>query len=139
MTKETITYTDLNGNERTETHYFALNRTELVDLEMTLEGGLQQTIQRIIDTDNRQQLYFLFKDIVLRSYGIKDPDGRGFDKTEEIRHKFEISVACDVFIMSLLNDTDKAIKFINGVVPQDAANKVKEENTNIVSIQGATN
>ena len=38
MHKETITYVDFNGTERTEDHYFNLSKTEITELEVSMPG-----------------------------------------------------------------------------------------------------
>ena len=44
MLKKTITYTDYNGNERTEDFYFNLTKAEVVEMEMSTSGGLTEMI-----------------------------------------------------------------------------------------------
>lgn len=39
MTKETITYTDLNGIQRTEDFYFDLSKPEIVKMQASAKGG----------------------------------------------------------------------------------------------------
>lgn len=39
MTKETITYTDLNGVQRTEDFYFDLSKPEIVKMQASAKGG----------------------------------------------------------------------------------------------------
>ena len=44
LTKE-ITYTDYDGNTRTETHRFNLTTTELMEMQVSVEGGLTKMIE----------------------------------------------------------------------------------------------
>ena len=48
MIKETITYTDYNGVERKEDFYFNLTKAEIMEMEMSTQGGLAEMIQRIV-------------------------------------------------------------------------------------------
>ena len=47
---ETITYPDFNGVERTEKFYFNFTKAELMELEISTDGGLSETIKNIIDS-----------------------------------------------------------------------------------------
>ena len=48
MLKKTITYTDYNGVERTEDHYFNLSKAESMEMEMSTSGGLSEMIRKIV-------------------------------------------------------------------------------------------
>ena len=48
MIKKTITYSDFNGNERTEDFYFNLTKAEITKMELSIKGGLSEMIQRIV-------------------------------------------------------------------------------------------
>ena len=39
MFKKTITYTDFNGNERTEDFYFHLSKAELAEMDLSKAGS----------------------------------------------------------------------------------------------------
>lgn len=124
MLKKTITYTDYNGEERTETYRFNLNRAEVLDMQMTTIGGYTEKLQALIDAKNTAELYRLFKDLVLRSYGIVSEDGKRFIKSDRLREEFEQTEAYVTIYMELATNTDKAIEFINGITP-DFENKAK--------------
>ena len=40
MLKKTMTTVDFGGTERTEDYYFNLTRAEIMEMELTTEGGL---------------------------------------------------------------------------------------------------
>lgn len=118
MVKKTYTFTDYNGNERTETHYFDLNESEVIELEMLTDGGLVDTIKRITDEKNNRELYLFFKDFVLKTHGRKSPDGSLFLKDDKIRHEFACSIPYNLLVKELITDTQAAIDFFNNVVPK---------------------
>ena len=118
MLKKAITFTDFNGNERTEDFYFNLTEAELTRLNFTTEGGLEAVLNQIIATQDVPQLYLYFEKIVQMSYGVKSIDGRMFDKSDEILHKFICSPAYNELIMELISSSDAAAAFVNGVIPQ---------------------
>lgn len=95
MLKKTVTYTDYNGVERTEDFYFNLTRSELMEMHLTTEGGMDEKINSIIKAKSQPELEKLFKEILLKSYGKKSPDGRLFMKNDEIRAEFEASPVYD--------------------------------------------
>ena len=127
MIKKTVTYTDYNGEERTETYRFNLNRVEVLDMQMTTIGGYTEKLQALIDAKNTSELYRLFKDLVLRSYGVISEDGKRFVKSDKLREEFEQTEAYVTIYMELATNTDKAIEFINGITP-DFENKAKALN-----------
>ena len=127
MIKKTVTYTDYNGEERTETYRVNLNRVEVLDMQMTTIGGYTEKLQALIDAKNTTELYKLFKDLVLRSYGVVSEDGKRFIKTDKLREEFEQTEAYVTIYMELATNTDKAIEFINGITP-DFENKAKALN-----------
>jgi hypothetical protein len=49
MLKKVITFTDYDGNERTETFFFNLSKAEVTEMELSLAGGLVKTIEKIVE------------------------------------------------------------------------------------------
>ena len=69
MLKKTIAYTDYNGTTRKEDFYFNLTQAEVTELEVSVEGGLVEMINRIVAAQNGKVIIETFKDIILRAYG----------------------------------------------------------------------
>lgn len=124
MLKKTITYTDYNGSERTEDFYFNLTQAEVTEMEMSTTGGLGETIRRIVNAQDQPAIIKIFKDLVLRAYGEKSPDGRRFIKSDEIATAFSQTEAYSILFMELATDSDAAAKFVNGIVPSDMSKAV---------------
>ena len=122
MIKETITYTDYNGNERTMDAYFNLNKAEIMRMEMSTKGGLAERIKRIVDAQDAPAIIEIFEDLIQRSYGMKTADG-GFVKRKEDLEAFMATDAYSELFMKLATDADAAAKFVNGVVPADVSKK----------------
>lgn len=118
MLRKTITYTDFNGNERTEDFYFNLTKAELTEMEMVTDGGLTNKLQRIVDTNDTKSMIDTFKDIICRSYGVKSEDGKRFVKNDELRNEFVQSEAYSELFMELVTDPEASAAFINGIIPQ---------------------
>ena len=121
MLKETITYTDYNGVERTEDFYFNLTKAEIMEMEMSTTGGLAEMIQRIIAAQDAPAIIKIFKELVLKAYGEKSPDGKRFIKSDDIATGFAQTEAYSILFMKLATDADAAAKFVNGIVPADVS------------------
>lgn len=123
MLKKTITYTDYNGVERTEDFYFNLTKAEIMEMEMSTTGGMTEMVQRIVAAKDAPAIIKIFKDLVLKAYGEKSPDGKRFIKSEEIRSAFEQTEAYSQLFMELATNSEAAANFVNGVIPNDAKAK----------------
>ena len=119
MYKETITYVDYNGMERTEPFYFNLTEAEVMEMEMSVKGGLAEMIQRIVDAKDQPAIIKIFKELITKSYGVKTPDGRGFRKSESLTEDFIATPAFSKMFMKLATDADAAAAFVNGIVPEN--------------------
>ena len=121
MLKKTITYQDFNGDEVVEDFFFHLSKAELVEMELSHKGGLSDALQRIIAAEDGKGIVDEFKKIILGAYGKRSEDGKRFVKNANIREEFESSEAYSSLFMELVTDTDAAVEFINGIVPQNLA------------------
>ena len=119
MLKKTIKYTDFNGQETEEEFLFHLSKAELVELEMSHEGGFVESMQKIVEAEDNKAIIAEFKKIILQSYGKKSMDGKRFIKNQTLRDEFESSEAYSTLFMELVTDTDSAIQFMNGIIPPD--------------------
>lgn len=119
MLKKTITYTDWNGEERTEDFYFNLTRVEVVELEYDVESGtsLSDWLDTLIKSKDYGKIIQTIKKIILTAYGEKSSDGRRFMKNDDIRRSFEENPAFDELYMSMVTDSKKAADFLSGIMP----------------------
>lgn len=117
MLKKTITYKDYDGNDRTEDFYFNLSKAECMEMELSTSGGMQQMIQRIVAEKDNVNIVKIFKEIILKAYGKKSPDGKHFYKSPEISNEFAATEAYSELFMELATDADAAAKFIGAVLP----------------------
>ena len=130
MLKKTITYQDYNGVERTEDFYFNLTKAEIMEMEMSTEGGMADMITRIVSAQDTPAIIKVFKDLLLKSYGTKSPDGKRFIKSKELSDEFAQTEAYSVLFMELATDADAASNFVNGIIPADIAKAAADEMKN---------
>jgi len=119
--KKTITYEDFNGETVSEDFFFHLSKAELVELELSHEGGLSAALERIIAAEDGKSIIAEFKNIILSSYGVRSEDGRRFVKNQTLRDEFESTEAYSTLFMELVTDTDAAVVFVNNVIPAGMA------------------
>lgn len=125
MYPRVITYTDYDGNKRTETHYFNLNKAEIIKL-MTMDGDytLDKKIEKLWQERNGEEIMKLFEHLIYLSYGKKSVDGRRFDKSEETKRDFMETEAYSELFTELVTDAKKAAEFFNAVVPHEMADEM---------------
>ena len=128
MLKKSIKYTDYNGVERTEDFWFNLSKAEIMEMELSTTGGLAELIQKIVKEQDAPAIVKIFKDLILKTYGEKSPDGKRFIKSEEIALAFSQTEAYSNLFMELATDADAAAKFVNGIIPADASEAAKAQN-----------
>lgn len=126
MLKETITYDDFDGKTVVEDIYFNLTKAELVEWEMSVDGGLKEHLETIINTNNGREIMAAMKDVILRAYGARSDDNRRFIKNPQLREEFESSEAYSVIFMKLAQDPEAAAKFVNGIIPKDLLDEAEK-------------
>jgi len=130
MLKKTIKYHDYNGNERTGDFYFNFSEAELAEMELSVNGGYAQMLQSIIDAQDIPSIAKVFKDIIVKSYGVKSADGVRFEKSEELSRQFTQTDAYSVLYMELVQDSKKMADFCNALIPKNLAEKVNKARQN---------
>lgn len=124
MLKKTITYKDYNGTERTEDFYFNLSQAELIEMEMGVSGGLAEMIKRITAAQDAPAIIKIFKELILKAYGEKSPDGKYFLKEDKdgrpLADGFKQTEAYSKLYMELATDDKAAAAFVNGIIPNEA-------------------
>lgn len=117
MIKKEITYTDFDGNKRTEDFYFNMSMDDIFEMGFSYEDGMEEYLHKIIDTEDIKEIYSIFKKIILNSYGEKSEDGRRFVKSKELSEGFSQTSAFSELLVSFIKKPDEAANFINALVP----------------------
>ncbi len=129
MLAKKITYKNYNDEEVTETFYFNINESELIEMEFTTEGGFRDRLQEIIDTKDRKKIMETFKNIILIAYGEKSPDGKFLDKGEDqsLAKRFTRSEAYNVLLMELMGSEEKMSAFFTAIIPSSLREKAESQ------------
>ena len=76
-----------------------------------------QIRSHVIDAKDTPALIKIFKDLVLKSYGEKSPDGKRFIKTKELTEAFSQTEAYSEIFMELATNDKVASEFVKGITP----------------------
>lgn len=118
MLKKTISYVDYDGNKREDTCYFNLNKAEIAEMELVTEGGLKAYLEKIVEEKDAKRIVGTFKELILKSYGVKSEDGKRFIKNDKLREEFVQTEAYSELFVELATDAEAAAAFVNGIIPQ---------------------
>lgn len=120
MLTKTITYTDFDGTERKEKHYFNLTKAEMLEFDARYahKGGIMKYLTWLVENNdadkNTNELIQVFKEMILSSYGERTATGR-FVKSQEIRDSFMATDAYSELFMEVVSSQEAATTFINGL------------------------
>lgn len=111
----------VDGSEVEKTYYFNLSKAELMEMELSIDGGLKSYIEKIVEAKKTPELVALFKKLILKSYGERSADGMRFVKVDPVRgnlaDEFEQTDAYSELFTELATNEQSAIEFINGIIP----------------------
>lgn len=119
MLRKVIEYKDFNGTLRKEAFWFHLMESEIAEMELSTTGGFTEALTKIVEAQDTPAIIKQFKGIILKAYGKKSPDGRRFEKSEELSREFSQTNAYSTLFMELATNEAAASEFINGIVPDD--------------------
>lgn len=124
MIKQTITYKDLDGNEKSEDYWFQLTEADFTRKAMTSGGEayLERLRELAALTEETvmgrgQDLMDTFETILFDSVGRREDDM--FVKDPALTKRFRFTGAYDTFFMQLITSPDSGASFFKNVFPQD--------------------
>lgn len=149
MYKKNITYTDFNGDERTDAFYFNLSDAEILELQVSYGGDMSRIMTNMLEKRDAKGLLGIITDLIRTSYGEKSSDGKRFMKNQEVKDSFVTTDAYSKLVLELLNDEKEFEKFMTNVIPvakREALNELirkreqgeadeNEDNDNIVDMK----
>lgn len=115
-----IKYTKADGEEVTKTFWFHLSKPELMRMQTSIPGGFGQLLQDLLDSKDMNALFKHFEDFVLGAYGVRTPDGEGFEKSDEIFQTFRQSFAYEALFDMMMGDDGTAFaNFVKEMLPKN--------------------
>jgi hypothetical protein len=146
MFAKKITYTDFSGETRTEEFLFNMSKTDIVQWQYSVKGGIDALFKKVTNEGDQPALIALLKDLIHRAYGERSVDGKKFEKRRngvDLADEFEQTAAYDVLFMELVQSDTAASEFLNGIMPPDlvaqmnAAPKLPDGSLDINAIKAA--
>lgn len=138
MIKMNVSAETFDGDMVTETLWFHMNKVDLIELQQSEPGGFTDTLQAFMSRKpedwsmaDKFKLFDFFRTMVDKAYGERSSDGKRFRKSPEILANFKDSIFYDEFVLSLLEDEEKSIKFFNGVMPKALIEQAKKERPDV--------
>lgn len=123
MYKKTVAYTNLNGEQVTESLYFNLSKRDALKVFGKYTNGtldektLQLYLDKLKDSKDVVKMISFIEDVILSAYGEKSEDGKYFMKDNVIRTRFENSVAYAEVFEELFTNPKELNEFIKGIFP----------------------
>ena len=132
MIKKEFIFTDYDGNEKTLTAYFHLNKNDCIDLDAAFvdEGGLIEYLKTLIN-ETRENPDIAMKDsfvrfvrlLVTKSYGERPKSDPSLflkedDMGRPLVRKFKGTPAYDDFVFGLLTGKEDLAAFTDGIMPK---------------------
>lgn len=124
MIKETISYEDIDGNNKTMDAYFHLTMREMRQL---LKEGIQEKLEAVTSRKASPGDTFDLIDMLIKaSYGkrIEDNGEARFVKNPEATKIFMESDAYDSLLSKLMSDDQFATRFFTGLVPKALSDRL---------------
>lgn len=129
MYKRTVTYTDYNDQEVTETFYFNLSKKDMTELLKT-DPDIADRLNANMKAGNGALVFSDISKLILLSYGIKGEDGKSFAKKINgvpLSETFGETAAYEQIFSDLVDNLDESAAFLLGIFPQDIAIKAKAQ------------
>lgn len=133
MLIKTVSYTDYNNNPQTDTLYFNLSKAEIAALQVKMDGKFIDYLKDLTEKKHVEELFHIFRDLVLDSYGVKSEDGKRFIKTAAAREEFESSIAFSEILTELITSGDNMAAFTRGVIPPDFAANLSSSDVAVIA------
>lgn len=154
MFSKEITYTDYDGNVRTEKCYFHLSKPEMMQIKRAPFQEIQNMMDKLKDMENPEEELSMeeqdhlielmggfVEDLVVRAYGEKSDDGRRFIKKKdghELGREFTETEAYSELYMEIATDVNKFVAFVRGIIPpeyqSELDNAIPEGTDNLVRL-----
>ena len=103
------------------------------NMELKTNGGFDTMLRKIISQQDSKKIVEIFKDLILKAYGVKSDDGRRFIKSKELSEEFSQTNAYNDLFLELTTNADKAKEFVNGIIDPSLQGELKKANLEVIS------
>lgn len=142
MLKKTIKFQDLDDNEVTEDFYFHMSKAELIEWELSEEGGYTAHLERALEKSKKgdsREIANLLRTLITRSIGVRSADNREFDRQDgAVARRFVQTDAYSVLFEELGESATAAADFLEALVPtkvrQEAAAEIAKRKQELVNL-----
>lgn len=125
MLKETVTYKNpFTGEEVVEDLYFNLSKAELIDILLHEEEYLEE-LKKIDEKAEIKEVLITVKDLIRRSYGVKEGDS--FVKGAGLFERFSSTESYSTFLYDLFIHPEKLVNFMEKILPEELLVLAKQE------------
>lgn len=132
MLKQVVQYKDFDDVNRTETVYFNLTKTELLD-HLEIVDRLDSLSKKLENSETlnmvqMSEILDMVKTFMKWGYGVRSEDGKRFIKNDDVWTEFTQTPVYDALLMHLfMEDPTNAMHFLTKMIPQDLMEQVKQD------------
>lgn len=130
--KRNITHNDPDGIPVTRDWYFALGKTDMLEMDVVhdYEDVPAYLASILKDPKNHsREILKLWKEMLFHSVGLRE--GNLLVKDESVTRDFRFSGAYEQFLSELMDEEDAGASFFVSIMPSDVQAKVREETTHV--------
>lgn len=113
---EKVKYIDTDGKEKEKVLYFNYTKLDMVRYDARHPEGFTEYLKNVSENGTNYEIFEALEELILGAYGIRTEDGRFF-KPEKEREIFKDSEAYATFVLSMVEDRKKILKFAQNVFP----------------------
>jgi hypothetical protein len=139
---KSIPLKNLYGAPKNVTVHFNLYEREVIKLIPKFKAlfewqeSVSQEDLRNLDPVEVIEYFNIVEEVLLESYGTPAKDGMSFDKSD--RYIFEDSVTFNAVMMMFLTDPEEIGRFLDGVMPKDMLEMVKQAEGSLEKLEAMT-
>lgn len=130
MIKKAIKYKDYDGNDVEKEFWFNLDAGEIALLELSKKDGLSEWLKTAQENEDSTVVGPAFEKIVLTAVGRREGDK--FKKDAEAYDDLRWTGAYSALIMWMLTNPLEAADFVNGMMPSEAQQALKDSKGELV-------
>lgn len=122
-----VTYTNLDGETKTERAWFRLSALDLNKLNEMYKGEADKLLEKAIKKKDSTFIAKYLKDVIVLAYGVRSEDGNKLIKTPELTEAFDGSLLFDEIYTELLLNPEEVEAFIEAITPTEVMEAAKKQ------------